>query len=65
MNYSSMVKTIRYMTKFDGLLSEDEDEKFKKLLQELTEHGIGITDLIEVVRQVSPACSDLVVDCQW
>ncbi|XP_057371714.1 pickpocket protein 28-like isoform X2 [Daphnia carinata] len=65
MNYSSLVKTIRYMTKFDDLLSEDEDDGFQQLLQELTEHNIKIADLVEVVRQVRPACNDMVVDCQW
>lgn len=53
------------MTKFDGLLSEDEDDDFQQLLQELTKHDIAIADLVEVVRQVPPACKDMVVDCQW
>ncbi|XP_046446200.1 pickpocket protein 28-like isoform X3 [Daphnia pulex] len=65
MNYSSMVMAIRYLTKFDGLVSNTEDDNFQHLLHELNERNIDIEDLVEVIHQVHPRCSDMIVDCQW
>jgi hypothetical protein len=60
-----MVMAIRYLTKFDGLVSNTEDDNFQHLLRELNERNIDIEDLVEVIHQVHPRCSDMIVDCQW
>ena len=63
MNYTMLLKTLRYMTKYDSLVKPD--ETFPHLIQMLTKHNVTTQDLAHTVSRVSPTCNELVVDCQW
>ena len=63
MNYTLLLKTLRYMTKYDSLVNPDENFPF--LLDTLTKHNVTAQDLADIVRRVSPTCNELVMDCQW
>ena len=65
MNFSSMISVIRYLTKFDGVVSKTENDHFQNLLYELNERNIEIEDLVDVIKHVPPTCNDMIVDCQW
>ena len=56
---------IRYLTKFDGLVSQTETDDFQDLLREFNERNIEIEDLVEVIQKVPPTCDDMIADCQW
>lgn len=63
MNYTNLARVVRYMVKFDALLSQDDD--LKGLLHSLSEHNVSVHDIVQAIQQASPTCQDIFLDCQW
>ena len=62
-SYDSMIRSLHYMSKVDDLI--DDSEAFLNLSRQLKAADIDSETLAQILKQVSPRCTDLIIDCIW